>query len=165
MSEPRPNSVSLWRPILSPEAAERALRVVEEIASDLQSRLASSSLATGPSLAGGTAGLALFFSYLDQARPGEGYDDLGMELLEQAVTATAESPLPPSLYSGFSGVAWTMEHLGGRLYEDEDGEDAGEEVATALVEHVGLTPWRGHYDVISGPVGFGVYALERLPRP
>src|SRR4051794_10437025 len=104
MIQTSPRSLSSWRPILSPESAERALRVVEGIADDLRSRLASSSLATGPSLAGGTAGLALFFSYLDQARPGEGYDDLGMELLEQAVTATAESPLPPSLYSGFSGV-------------------------------------------------------------
>ncbi|HEX3554832.1 MAG TPA: lanthionine synthetase C family protein [Thermoanaerobaculia bacterium] len=165
MIQTSPNSLSSWCPILPPETAERALRVVEEIAADLRSRLASSSLATGPSLAGGTAGLALFFSYLDQVRPGEGYDDLAMELLEQAVTATAEFPLSPSLYSGFSGVAWTMEHLRGRLYEDEDGEDTGEEVATALVEHVGLTPWRGHYDVISGLVGFGVYALERLPRP
>ena len=165
MIQTNPNSVSPWRPLLPPEAAERALRVVEEIAAGLRSRSASSSRETGPSLAGGTAGLALFFSYLDQAWPGEGYDDLAMELLEQAVTATAEGPLPPSLYSGFSGVAWTMEHLRNRLYEDEDGEDAGEEVTKALVEHVGLTPWRGHYDLISGLVGFGVYALERLPRP
>ena len=165
MIEPRPQSPSPWRPILPPESAGRALRVAEEIAADLRSRLAASSRDMSPSLAGGAAGLALFFSYLDPARPGEGYDDLAMELLEQAVTATAESPLPPGLYSGFSGVAWTMEHLRGRLYEDEDGEDAGEEVATALVEHVGLTPWRGHYDLISGLVGFGVYALERLPRP
>ena len=37
-------------------------------------------------------------------------------------------------------------------------------MASALVEHVGLSPWRGHYDLISGLVGFGVYALERLPR-
>ncbi|MFY9822628.1 MAG: lanthionine synthetase C family protein [Thermoanaerobaculia bacterium] len=132
----------------------------------MKSRIAASSLGVSPSLAGGESGLALFFSYLDQARPGEGYDDLAMELLERSIQATAENPLMPSLYSGFSGVAWVLEHLAGRLYEEDDGsEDAGEEVTAAMVEHVGLTPWQGHYDLISGLVGFGVFALERLPRP
>jgi lantibiotic biosynthesis protein len=160
------SSKSPWRPILAPETAERALQVAEEIAADLQSRITASSLGVSPSLAGGESGLALFFSYLDQARPGEGYDDLAMQLLERTISAAAVNPLMPSLYSGFSGVAWTMEHLSGRLYEDGDGgEDAGEEVTAALAEHVALTPWQGHYDLISGLVGFGVFALERLPRP
>ncbi|HEX4964378.1 MAG TPA: lanthionine synthetase C family protein [Thermoanaerobaculia bacterium] len=163
MNETSPTPSS-WSPILPPETAGRALQVVGEIAAALESRPASASPAGGPGLAGGTAGLALFFSYLDQARPEEGFDELAMELLEEAVTATAESPLLPSLYSGFSGVGWIMEHLRGRLYEDEEGEDSGEEVAAALAEHVGITPWLGHYDLISGLVGFGVYARERLPR-
>jgi len=141
------------------------MQVVGEIAAGLKSRIASASLGVSPGLAGGESGLALFFSYLDQARPGEGYDELAMELLERTISATAENPLMPSLYSGFSGVAWTLEHLAGRLYEDDGDEDAGEEVTAALVEHLGLTPWQGHYDLISGLVGFGVFALERMPRP
>src|SRR5258706_2608877 len=165
MTDPRPSSTSPWRPILAPESAERVLQVVREIAANLQSRIASSSLGVSPGLAGGESGLALFFSYLDQAQPEQGYDELAMELLERTISATAKNPLMPSLYSGFSGVAWTMEHLAGRLYEDEGGEDAGEEVTAALVEHVALTPWQGHYDLISGLVGFGVFALERVPRP
>jgi lantibiotic biosynthesis protein len=142
------------------------MQVVREIATDLKSRLSSSSLGISPGLAGGESGLALFFSYLDQARPGEGFDEFAMELLERTILATAENPLMPGLYSGFSGVAWTLEHLAGKLYEDVEGEeDAGEEVTAALVEHVALTPWQGHYDLISGLVGLGVFALERLPRP
>lgn len=161
-----PSSPSPWRPILAPETAERALQVAGEIADDLKSRIAAASLGVSPGLAGGESGLALFFAYLDRARPGEGFDDLAMELLERTIQATAENPLMPSLYSGFSGVAWTLEHLAGRLYEkDDESEDAGEEVAMAMVEHVSLTPWLGHYDLISGLVGFGVFALERLPRP
>jgi lantibiotic modifying enzyme len=156
---------SPWRPLLAPEAGERVLQVVGEIAAGLRSRIAAAPLGS-PSLAGGDSGVALFFAYLDQARPGEGFDDLAMTLLERTIQATAESPLLPSLYSGFSGAAWTLEHLAGRLYEEDEGsEDAGEEVAAAMVEHVGLTPWQGHYDLISGLVGFGVFALERLPRP
>lgn len=165
MIEPRTPAPSPWSPLLTAADAERALKVAEEIAVDVRSRLAASNLEIGPGFAGGAAGLALFFSYLDQARPSEGYDDLAMELLEQSIAATAEKSMVPSLYGGFSGVAWVVEHLRGRLFEDEAGEDAGEEVIGALVKHVGLTPWRGQYDLISGLVGFGVFALERLPRP
>jgi lantibiotic modifying enzyme len=164
MNEPRPNSASPWRPILPPETAKLALRAVAGIAADLRSRLASSSLPASPSLPG-DAGLALFFSYLHAARPDEGLDEIAMELLDRAITATGEVPVPPGLYGGFSGVAWTVEHLRGRIYEDEEGDDSGAEVAEALVEHLGLTPWQGQYDLISGLVGFGVYALERGTRP
>ena len=163
-------STPSWSPILPSETAARALRVVDEIAADLRKELSaprpaeSSWLRRGPSLAGGDAGQAFFFTYLDQVRPGLGHDDAAMELLERATEATGEMQAPPGFYSGFSGVAWTLEHLRGRLFED-DGEDPGGEVAAALVEHLGLTPWLGHYDVISGLAGFGVYALERLPRP
>lgn len=162
---------STWSPILSSEAADRALRVVEEIAADVrksaeeQREESPTWLRRGPSLAGGDAGEAYFFTYLDQVRPGEGYDDLAMTLLERSIEATGSLQAPPGLYSGFSGVAWTLEHLRGRLFEDDGGEDPGEEVIAALIEHVSLSPWRGHYDLISGLVGFAVYALERLPRP
>jgi lantibiotic modifying enzyme len=168
MSTETPSS---WSPILSPEASADALRVVEEIAADVRKSAgeqrpeAPSWLRRGPSLAGGDAGEAYFFTYLDQVRPGQGYDDLAMTLLERAIEATGSLQAPPGLYSGFSGVAWTLEHLRGRLFEDDGEEDPGEEVIAALIDHVGLTPWRGHYDLFSGLVGFAVYALERLPRP
>ena len=164
-------STPAWSPILSGETAGRARQAIAEIAADLrqvvlaQPRPESPSWTRrGPSLAGGDVGQSCFFAYLDLARPEEGHDDTAMELLERATEATGEMQAPPGLYSGFSGVAWTLEHLRGRLFED-GGEDPGEEVAAALREHLALTPWRGHYDLISGLVGFGVYALERLPRP
>ncbi len=162
---------STWSPILSPEAADHALRVVEEIAADVRKSAEEQPtdlptwLRRGPSLAGGDAGETYFFAYLDQVRPGQGYDDLAMTLLERSIEATGSLQSPPGLYSGFSGVAWTLEHLRGRLFEDDGGEDPGEEVMAALIDHVSLSPWRGHYDLISGLVGFAVYALERLPRP
>jgi lantibiotic modifying enzyme len=167
MSTETPSS---WSPILSPEAADRALRVVEEIAADVRRSTEEQQpeeptwLRRGPSLAGGDAGEAYFFTYLEQVRPGRGFDDLAMALLERAIEATGSLQAPPGLYSGFSGVAWTLEHLRGRLFEDDGEEDPGEEVIAALIDHVGLSPWRGHYDLISGLVGFAVYAVERLPR-
>jgi hypothetical protein len=69
----------------------------------------------------------------------------------------------PGLYSGFAGVAWAVEHVLWRLAPD--AEDPGEEIAAALREHLSQSPWQRLYDLIGGLVGYGVYALERLPRP
>src|SRR5690242_16559390 len=131
-------SASTCSPILPPETADRALRGVEEIAAatrrsaEEQRPEEPSWLPRAPSLAGGDAGEAYFFTYLDLVRPGQGYDDLAMTLLERAIEATGSLQAPPGLYSGFSGVAWTLEHLRGRLFEDDGGEDPGEEVIAAL---------------------------------
>ena len=75
---------SNWSQLLSPETAARALRVVDEIAADLRKALSeprpetSSWLRQGPSLAGGDAGQAFFFTYLAQVRPDLGHDDAAM---------------------------------------------------------------------------------------
>lgn len=163
---------SPWQPILTGDLAERARQTIDAIAADLRrvaleaSRSAASTWSRrGPSLAGGDAGLACFFTYLDAARPGEDLGDVALELLERAIEETGAVQSPPSLYGGFSGVAWALEHLRGRVFEDEEGsEDPGEEVAESIVEYLGHTPWRMDYDLISGLVGFGVYALERGSR-
>jgi lantibiotic modifying enzyme len=150
--------------------ADHALGVVEEIASDLCGHAPSgldnavSNTQQDPSLAGGSAGLALFFSYLAQVQSGQGHEDTAMEQLERAIETGAGMRFAPGLYSGFTGVAWTLEHLRGRLFDGVDEEDPGEEAASALAGLAGLTPWRSDYDLVSGLVGFGVYALERLPR-
>jgi hypothetical protein len=123
--------------------------------------------ARNASLADGPAGMALFYHYLDQARPGRGYDEMALAHLETAIGATAELVASPSLYGGFSGVAWALEHLTGRLLEvpAEGEEDPGEDVARALGDYVAHTPWLDEYDLIGGLVGFGVWAIERGTRP
>jgi hypothetical protein len=59
-----------------------------------------------------------------------------------------------------------LEHLTGRLLEPPaSGEDdPGEEVAAALADYLGHSPWGDDYDLISGLVGLGVWAVERAPR-
>jgi lantibiotic biosynthesis protein len=160
-----------WRPILPVEAAERILDAVEGMAADIL-KIFSKEPGTpqevwtrrGSGLAGGSSGLAFFFHYLAEARPERGHDETALDLLERAIEGTAELQAPPGLYGGFSGVAWTLEHLRGRLFEgDGGGEDPGEDVASVLSDFLGRTPWRLDYDLISGLVGYGVYALERLP--
>ncbi len=162
-----------WVPILpdgdDAHGAAGVERAVDEIAAALAPMEENGAASRAPgslSLADGPAGEALFFHYLDRARPGQGHDERALAHLETAIAAIAETMTAPGLYGGFSGVAWVLEHLTGRLLEPPapGEEDPGEEVATALVSYLGHTPWLDDYDLISGLVGFGVWAVERAPR-
>jgi hypothetical protein len=61
-------------------------------------------------------------------------------------------------------VGWAIAHLR-RLWPGWDGEDDLAEIDEVLLDHLDQSPGRGDYDLIEGLVGFGVSALERLPRP
>ena len=161
-----------WRPLLCGDEAEKALTTAEEIATAIGRPPAFPSEASGFwrrdhrdfSLADGRAGIAVFLSYLEDARPGRGYGEWALWQLGEAVAGTARVVSPPWLYSGFPGVAWALEHLAGRLFE-KAGEDAGEEVARRLAERLGEVPWQRPVELVAGATGLGVYALERLGRP
>ncbi len=152
-----------WRPLLEGADAERAREAVAAVAAELDPACREGA---GPSLASGSAGLAVFHAYLNAAEPDAGHDDSAMASLDAAIQAVSEQELSPHYYAGFPGVAWAVEHLRGRLFEmDEDDEDPNEEIDAAVRERLGVSPWRTDYDLIVGLVGLGVYALERLPRP
>jgi class I lanthipeptide synthase len=217
-----------WRPLLTGPLADRAWQVVDEIAAVLAQEPATDEVLPGPSLAGGAAGGALFFAYRAQARAAslgdfEADSDRALAWLERSTDALASMPLPPDLYGGFTGVAWTAEHLygpafaapaatdpegesgagddgasiagehgasgafiagehgvptaaaddtdtaGGGASEDASGRDSDgdplAEIDEALLHYLEHSPWQADYDLIRGLAGFGVYALERLPRP
>jgi hypothetical protein len=155
-----------WKPLLTGPLAEQAAQSVREIAAALPGLDAREGLSA--SLAGGQAGQSLFYAYLALYTAEPAAADRAADLLEQAADTLASVPLPPSLYAGFPGVAWAMEHLRGRLFEEdeegEDGEDPLQEIDDALLGAVGRSPWQGDYDLIGGLAGLGVYALERLPH-
>jgi hypothetical protein len=145
-----------WTCLLGGDDRELAMARVREIAAALED--VSHPDVDHPGVAGGSAGLALFHAYA--AHAGLGGAERADELLGRSIDALAERPLGPSLYAGFSGIAWAAEHLGGPPAEGDD--DPSAEIDAALLEHLELTPWTRDYDLISGLVGFGVYALERV---
>ncbi|HSF44248.1 MAG TPA: lanthionine synthetase LanC family protein [Thermoanaerobaculia bacterium] len=151
-----------WSPLLQGEAAAEALAAAEAIARDFAR---DPRTAPGPALSRGQTGLALFFAYLEKAL---GRTEAGKHAqlhLDQAVTALAEQPAPASsLFFGFAGVAWVTEHLAAGEISAEE-EDPNEEIDAALLALLRQSPWRGEIDLLGGLVGWGVYALERLPRP
>jgi lantibiotic modifying enzyme len=154
-----------WKPLLQDDLAEQARQAVQEIASALQT-LTPGGEAQSSSLAGGLTGEALFYTYLALHNGDEVAAERAAQLVEQAAETLAVQPLPPNLYTGFAGVAWAMEHLRGRLFEEDgDEDDPVQEIDEALAIPLQRSPWPGDYDLITGLVGIAVYALERLPRP
>jgi hypothetical protein len=103
------------------------------------------------------------FAYLAQAGLDGRAAETALRFLNEAVEAVGTVPMSPGLYSGFLGIAWAAEHVNRLLTTAED--DPNEAADAALLEHLKQPPWRCQYDLISGLVGVGVYALERLPRP
>jgi hypothetical protein len=165
-----PETARSWSPLLTGSLARRAWEAVQDIAADLRS--APPEPATAASLAGGGAGQALFWSYLAQAGGGEECEERALACVDGAVEALSTQPLGAMLYVGYPGVGWMVEHLQGRLLTTDEGEDPGEELDEAVLQHLDSpaaapvpVPIDIEYDLIVGLAGLGVYALERLPRP
>jgi hypothetical protein len=88
-----------------------------------------------------------------------------LSLALEAVSAD----LPLFLHGGLVEVAWIVEHLD-RMSRDGISGLAEEANYLAAIDELIFAEldkdvWQGHYDLISGLVGIGVYLLERLPRP
>jgi lantibiotic modifying enzyme len=151
-----------WQPLLAGDLKDRALECAKAVSAELA--LQGRGPAGDPSLAGGTAGLALLDGYLTQTERGSDHPVRARRHLQQAITAAAEKPTEASLYSGLTGVGWVIAHLQGRL-ADLDGEEDAAEIDDVLLHHLDQSPWSDDYDLVNGLVGLGIYALERLPRP
>jgi class I lanthipeptide synthase len=146
-----------WRPLLSGALAERAAETLREIARCVGAGRAAA-------LAGGSAGHAIFYRYLSRYQTDRGHEGTAVRLLDHSIEMLSEKPAISSLWDGFTGVAWAVAHLEGSLLEQGE-DDPNEEIDDVLLAELKRSPWDGPYDLISGLVGTGVYALERLPRP
>jgi hypothetical protein len=118
-------------------------------------------------------GGALFFAYLARGMPERASMDEAERCLEAGFAAASDRVLPPFAFGGFTHVAWAAEHLRkmgfttGERRVDPRATEADElvEVDAVLEALLKRAPWPGSYDLIMGLVGYGAYALERLPRP
>jgi lantibiotic biosynthesis protein len=152
-----------WRPILSVPVAEQALQAVDAIAESI----ASSDVPPGgpdPSLCRGQAGLALFHTWLARTGRTPQADVLAWKSLEEAIDGVSTQAMNPSLWGGFTGVAWAAELVDSLLDPDpEDRNEAVDEALLGLLSRADSSPTP--YDLVVGHTGLGVYALQRYPRP
>ena len=107
-------------------------------------------------------GFALFLAYLDRVCPSAAVRRTANKHLRRAMNGIEKVPDRPFFSYGFAGAAWAYEHLSGWFVER--GEDLLADIDDALVDILESTPaWP--FDLQRGAVGFGVYAVERLPHP
>lgn len=107
------------------------------------------------SLSRGAAGIALFHAYAGDERS-------AVACLERATSAMRSSRMGATFFSGFTGVAWAIEHLRRRGVGVQ--RDRCLRIDEALLRVVERTPWERDLELIGGVVGVGVYACERLPH-
>ena len=152
MPEPLKGSVSQWTPLLSDHDADRAREAVEDIAAALRDpRTAEIDQELGePSIAGGAAGIAVFFAEY-------GDDKTALDFVDRSLQRASEDMPTLPLYVGTPGVGWMLAYLERSVLDPEEGDnDVDELVAAGLASQ----RWK-EFDLIRGITGLGVYLLER----
>jgi lantibiotic modifying enzyme len=151
-----------WWPLLNGQLKDQAHAGVRAIVEDLAAYWRDP--AGEPSLADGHAGWAILCAALAQSDHGNRHLRIAQGCLERAIAATQEKPSTAALYGGLTGLGWAVARLRDSL-PDLDQEEILAEIDDVLLGHLEQTPWTSDYDLISGLVGYAVYALKRLPSP
>jgi hypothetical protein len=142
-----------WRPLFANHGATlaTAAEVTRAVRASEQQALTDGTA--------GCADLALLFSVAAKVWPDERYDETAALALDGAMQWASTVP-SLALFGGATKVAWALEQGASA------DEDANDEFDAQLLEYLqGPTPCRGEYDLISGVVGLGIYALERPAHP
>ena len=152
-----------WRALLDGADAERAWAVIHDIAEAMRPEVENLDPGADPGVAGGTAGLALFYAWLGAETRSEKWTALAHRAIEHSIDALSERPLLPDFYEGFTGIAWAIDRLEGMLFEESDDDD--DAIGDSLVQVLERRFARGDFDLIGGLSGYGIYAFHALPRP
>jgi hypothetical protein len=147
----------VWSPVLDGALGERALAAARRLGDSLRGEVAA--IREGRTPVALAPDLALLFGYLDVAFPGGGYDVVSDEALQLGAEWITGQPTPLNLHGGLLGVAWASNHL------EADSRLDLEEIDDLTAALTRPTRWAGDFDLITGLVGMGVYALDRLARP
>ena len=159
---------TVWGPLLRGHQAEGVLQSLREIAELLrnpeqQSAVDDEFKGQPFSLGSGSAGIAVFLAYIEKSGIFPGFRQAAFDQMNRAIEAVASEYTRPSLYGGFTGVAWAAEHVTKLL--SESSEDLNSDLDSAVEQFVSVSPWKDDYDLISGLVGLGIYCLERDGAP
>jgi len=115
-------------------------------------------------LATGQPGIALGLMSLGDAL-GRDYTGAVRAAIAGSAGVVARFPLRLSLHNGVAGIAWVLEQYRRRQGDDPEVSDSLDAFDAVVVDHLeARQPWSADFDLMNGLVGFGVYALERLPR-
>lgn len=151
-----------WEPLIRGPAADAAWEVIDAIAQHL--RTPSDDAGGAPGLDDGEAGRAVFFAYLAAATAATLDRDTAIAALDIAADGLGSCEFGDGFISGFTGVAWAIDHVERMLVPDDHDDDTNAEVDDWL-RHRLATDGTVHFDLVSGLVGHAVYAIERCAAP
>jgi lantibiotic modifying enzyme len=153
------------RPALGPSAFwlpeqlhEQALQRVRQVCVQLI-RQRPGLMTPSASFSQGAAPAALLLASAGQAFGMEGYTTAAFELMDYVVANMNHES--HSFYGGVPGVLWCALNLD-RMCDTDEYATLADDADEALLDI--LTPentWTGHFDIVSGLAGIGVYVLER----
>ena len=160
MTTDDPATSPSWPPLLTGDDAAAANAAIDAIVRDIRAADPSDS----PSdLAGGSAGIAMFFAYLGQARDsddGESEHQKEAERwLEASIQGLSTQPYGPALHGGYAGVGWAASHL----CDEETASEVCSVVDEALLQVLATPAADRDYDFIAGLAGIGLYGLTAAP--
>lgn len=156
-----------WKPILNPRESKAC---IESICKRLSvpsaewfrvSKGEHSDPASRVYLDSGFPGISIMYSYAYLQSNTEEFKELAFQYLNQSIEAIGTLPLHPSLYEGFTGIAFAVDHV--RRKTGMGGEDPVSSVDDVLLSLLRNRQAEAFYDLTSGLVGYGVYAAERFP--
>lgn len=134
---------------------------VREALGAIGERLLSFRKDAGTSI-GGRSGVALAHYVLGPVLDDPRHAVRAQKLLERDIDALANEGLGPALYSGFTGVAWTVELIANNGDGEDDANAAVDEAILGMLAEAPTSD--AQYDLINGLVGLGLYAVTRFPR-
>lgn len=154
----------------TPTSVGRARAIALEVVSRLQRNQTQSAKGPfSPSLAGGDAGLAVLFGYLDRIYPTDGWDKIAHQtILRINESLPASSGRSIGLFGGLAGLAFATWYLSRGETRYRRARLAIEEVLLPQAEALaGSFPGKygipvEDYDVITGVSGVAAYLLCRL---
>ena len=160
-----------WKPILEGDLRRKAMEAVWQIAESLPSILTPQDidLEERPAMFHPSAVVCwkaetgLFYAYLAKALGHTASAKRSWDYLDEAITEASEHLNSAWMFGGFTQLGWMIANLEGIVFSPEDTEscDAVDEI---INEDLNQSGWQSDYDLISGLVGYGIYALERLPQ-
>jgi len=159
-----------WRPIVDARLKTRVSEIVHDVCLRFK---VEEPIVSRNDPAEGPAGIALACAQMDRCFPGEGWKDVARRYLLNAFShQAAQEPLGLGLFTGLTGVAWSVLYVAGG---DSDGQKTLmrlDELLVKYVEALAKIPAESVsevpsqvYDIISGVAGISFYLLERKDEP
>lgn len=156
--------MTAWQPLFEGDEAREILAAVETLAAELSDPTS----AEPPEVVEPLEMFwqrALFLAYAGHTLRRDEWIEASFDHLDRAVEACGDSDQELPFFGGFTGLGWATEHIERTLLgtRTADDEDPNADIDEALAARLDGPRWTGGFDLISGLVGFGVYALERTP--